>query len=799
MYEQVADKRNCRDQLRQQLDSDDPDEEQLSEALSQLSLLRKKYGDAMRLDEESDARDLHSHIIEELSISSALEKVLRDTSIDPNCIPRCFDTEPLMLSIESLKALNSGGAPRKLSSRDLVNLSSFTCKFRSLATRAVDVCVSTDRTDPSVDDPWADFHATLADRDDALDISNQGLALAVSKEIDQCIHVLSEYNRVVIIIKASLEHEPCPTEEILREALEQAESFECAKLTESPMTGLEVARVKARLERVLKEKALLASLASALQAERLGPAEQLPPGLTIATQLLDNAIQGCTSLGISHPDDKKVLCHAMYTRKLRAAVKNVVSTHKRWRRSIGDEFVAANATLEELDVILQEMPTDLEDVNKSDASIAQDVSLRFSVVDEVFARLQAACKNLDEGALTHSLYQVERLGVADKSESWKELVLSSKGVLQSIEELRKALENGIRNCDGDAIESNLAIASDMGYATEVVSEARNLLGKIRDIERKAKDAIWSLDREADMLPLVRRASGIGYHSEELDLLRSYLALPLDQFLERQLANAEKAKNFSRRVETCVYLHDVIFDSARNSYDFFNCKVLRSKDEWVKRRFDDPIPDARTRKKMDKMLEHECQDLKNSLTKLTKPGHVALALLQFKSIQIFMGDRHSMYRDVCGDEVVSLCLKTPELQDETYCQMMKQLSCNPCAESDDRGWILLKKMIAKFPPSEDLAMYLESFMRRQGRRDDMISTLIGTVLDFGVHWSQNKSKEVKVGQMLRSAGNFSESRTARAHIICSVGPTTDDGQKLCRLAPPSFPRHDFLSLCALVSF
>ncbi|KAG8829254.1 hypothetical protein FRC17_006882, partial [Serendipita sp. 399] len=59
----------------------------------------------------------------------------------------------------------------------------------------------------------------------------------------------------------------------------------------------------------------------------------------------------------------------------------------------------------------------------------------------------------------------------------------------------------------------------------------------------------------------------------------------------------------------------------------------------------------------------------------------------------------------------------ELRDEIYCQLVKQLSNNPSAESIFKGWQLLCVLVVTFPPSKNFEEYLRSFMRERSTQTE----------------------------------------------------------------------------------
>ncbi|KAI9510925.1 hypothetical protein F5148DRAFT_1175297 [Russula earlei] len=114
---------------------------------------------------------------------------------------------------------------------------------------------------------------------------------------------------------------------------------------------------------------------------------------------------------------------------------------------------------------------------------------------------------------------------------------------------------------------------------------------------------------------------------------------------------------------------------------------------------------------------------------TRPLHKD-ALRTFRAIQRLMGECEKRATTTANTSrleearwLLGEGLAYGELRDEIYCQVMKQLTNNPNAESTFRGWQLLCVLLVTFPPSKNFEPYLHAFLsQRTGVTEGRIDVL-----------------------------------------------------------------------------
>ncbi|KAJ8340960.1 hypothetical protein SKAU_G00332510 [Synaphobranchus kaupii] len=111
-----------------------------------------------------------------------------------------------------------------------------------------------------------------------------------------------------------------------------------------------------------------------------------------------------------------------------------------------------------------------------------------------------------------------------------------------------------------------------------------------------------------------------------------------------------------------------------------------------------------------------EGLRSPLTTLPSEALQTEALKLFKSCQLFINvlvESPSIdYHMSLAQNALQVCLTHPELQNEMYCQLIKQTNCRtPHNYSLTQGWQLLSVCVALFLPQQRFLWYLREYLQR----------------------------------------------------------------------------------------
>ena len=83
----------------------------------------------------------------------------------------------------------------------------------------------------------------------------------------------------------------------------------------------------------------------------------------------------------------------------------------------------------------------------------------------------------------------------------------------------------------------------------------------------------------------------------------------------------------------------------------------------------------------------------------------LAIQIHKDILGYMGDKHLPFPAMLAQDIMRKGYDNPELRNEIFIQLIKQVSSNPRSESVAKGWQILCMCVSTFLPSASFENFL----------------------------------------------------------------------------------------------
>merc|ERR1712063_14816 len=293
-------------------------------------------------------------------------------------------------------------------------------------------------------------------------------------------------------------------------------------------------------------------------------------------------------------------------------------------------------------------------------------------------------------------------------------------------EVQEALDNSSAAFDANALQ----LAVDKGNALRMEVDAyQELVNAIVATQQALTDGLEQIEEGAlthatdlaeeiafnlDLMPdieylseLNERALAVGMHTEQLEELSGICALEKEPLAKVQLKSALRRNDKERVIELNIRLKEIFFQLFGKTFVLTQCARIKTPKEFAKGKIFGK----------DKVKENMMHWSKNPThTSLTRvPPHLIKdSVIIFKNIMGFMGDRVMSFPNMLAREVLEKGIQEPDLRDEIYVQIIKQVTNNPNPSSTEKGWKVMNMSLNCFPPSREFENYLEIYFRN---RDD----------------------------------------------------------------------------------
>jgi hypothetical protein len=487
------------------------------------------------------------------------------------------------------------------------------------------------------------------------------------------------------------------------------------------------AAVEAERLRIEHTRQLLVDVKDGMCNEKLGlPNGQftflsVEEGCLVRTATLSAAIDAAEELSreVEFSEDGKMMLQCAHlVLGYRFALENAVKSNGLLSNELWQELVSISASFEMPANVLSGEEAEIGLVIEQDMRrIEQELALQ-SVVEEVcqelnFSAEQGEAKWIEQALAQANWLQVSQIAcpevhiaVANAQEALgyiqntqNRLLLALQVVPVQVTLLKEALSMAAK-CSSKPILQRSDDSS--GSFEAVVFQAQSLYQAACEATEHAAAALVSMD-STKMRVVVQECESIQFENNDVSYIRQLLALPESDLLQLQLKKALQEQQSHQIVRLTCRLKAIFYETCGDRFLLADFQSLKPSSLFsLKYGVVDQALD-------DSMLRYSSDPISTSLTWLNA-GDETAAIQMFKLVMGLMGNRQNPFPDLLQDEVLTLVGSKPQLVDELFVQLMKQLRNNPSVVSTRKGWVFMSRLLDKCAPSEGLENYLEVFMR-----------------------------------------------------------------------------------------
>jgi hypothetical protein len=256
-----------------------------------------------------------------------------------------------------------------------------------------------------------------------------------------------------------------------------------------------------------------------------------------------------------------------------------------------------------------------------------------------------------------------------------------------------------------------------------LEEARLRVNVVTEVENAITKAL-TLFRQEDVREAVRLAE-----KDDCTAVTGYeLVHRVSRLGHRSLAHiqmwaAVQKEDLGSLLEVVLRTRKPLFKTRRehDDYDISNIPDLRAPSDFAQRMMLESIQIRTT------MLTAQRGPLPTSLTTLS-PAHANFACRLFRhNLLGWTGLRKFSHPEMLASEWLRVGLAMPEIRDELYCQLMKQLNV-PLPGTQRKLWLLFLLSLESWPPSGALQSFVEFYLIKRGNQQ-ALRTLHFTIVRY----------------------------------------------------------------------
>jgi hypothetical protein len=305
-----------------------------------------------------------------------------------------------------------------------------------------------------------------------------------------------------------------------------------------------------------------------------------------------------------------------------------------------------------------------------------------------------------------------------------------------IVDAQNMLADGIQSVEQAKLDEAVAFAESFAYNLSDYEQGRQLRDTLVAYSAELAETLKVLESREQMDELFQRCKSIGMHTAPLDELGNLLALNEEELTKKQLKAALALNDRPRVIQLNILLKEIFFRQFGNSFKISECKAIKTPQEYARGKIF-----GKDKAKME-MMNWQKHSIHASLTKidpLLEKDKEACRI--FKNLLGYMGDKNIQYPQMLAREIIEKGILQPEIRDEIFIQVIKQLTNNPSPESCRKGWQLMELALKHFPPSSAFENFLEIYFRQLGEPKKQYRTYLHETVFSGAKTSPPSAEKI----------------------------------------------------------